>query len=294
MRVCVCVCACVGLGVENYHCILEGIAKVLNTHLAAQFALHRNTSAVCLSAGLSACASARLSVLLPLSLSVWNWLRLAACHCQIALKSFDMLRQVCHMSWRCHSQSRRRPHTHRDRVRHSHTETRREECQKIVLKCVSISLRPRLGKVKMFGILMKGGGKPYGPIVRTDLQQPPRRSLGYLLSCLPISMPSYLSLSAVLSCAVSLCLGCHCRCCCCCFAYFSIKSDLNTLLGFSFTSCTHTYRGICHYIYNFIFFSCAGRLWICPTRWQKFTAVQEEKRERERDRRGRSKKDWIL
>lgn len=68
MRVCqcagvfACVCACVGLGVENYHCILEGIAKVLNTHLAAQFALHRNTSAVCLSVCLSVCRSLCLSV----------------------------------------------------------------------------------------------------------------------------------------------------------------------------------------------------------------------------------------
>lgn len=64
MRVCLCagVCACVGLGVENYHCILEGIAKVLNKHLAAQFALHRNTSAVCLSVCRSLCLSVCQSV----------------------------------------------------------------------------------------------------------------------------------------------------------------------------------------------------------------------------------------
>lgn len=98
-------------------------------------------------------------------------------------------------------------------------------------------------------------GKPYGPIVRTDLQQPPRRSLGYLSSCLPISIPSYLSLCCPVLCCLSLAyVGCHCRCCCCCFAYFSIKSDLNTLLGFSFTSCAHTYRGICHYIYIILYF----------------------------------------
>lgn len=82
---CACVSVCVSVwSVENYHCILDSMTKVFYTCQAALFAL---------------CIDTRRSV----SVSVGVGLQASGagprpCHSQIALKSFDMLRQVCHMS----------------------------------------------------------------------------------------------------------------------------------------------------------------------------------------------------
>lgn len=162
MRVCQCagVCACVcvrawDLALKITIAYLKALPK-FSTH-TWQHSLHcieTRRRSVWVSAGFFACRSASLSVPLPLSLSEtgfvslrvtaklpWN---LLTCYVKFVICPGVVIPKAV----AAHA------HTHRQTKRE--TETKREECQKIVLKCVSISLRPRLGKVKMFGILMKG------------------------------------------------------------------------------------------------------------------------------------------